>query len=136
MNLERITIVPDLCGGEPTIRGMRITVSQVLELLAGGMKPEEILQDFPYLEQADIAVDRNAVHYEQLWSTLPDGGSARIYYGNNTWNPTGIWEARAIPGSSRIMATAAPHHGMSAGSVILVDVNRGVDGKEPLTRLT
>lgn len=81
-------------------------------------------------------VDRNAVHYEQLWSALPDGSNARIYYGNNTWNPTGIWEARAIPGSTRIMATAAPHHGMSAGSVILVDPARGVDGQEPLTRLT
>jgi len=81
-------------------------------------------------------VDRNAVHYQHLWSAFPDGGNARIYYGNNTWNPTGIWEARAIPGSSRIMATAAPHHGMSAGSVILVDTTRGVDGPAPLTRLT
>lgn len=81
-------------------------------------------------------VDRNAVHYAQLWSALPDGSNARIYYGNNTWNPTGIWEARAIPGSSRIMATAAPHHGMSAGSVIRLDTARGVDGPEPLTRLT
>ncbi len=81
-------------------------------------------------------VDRNAVHYQQLWSAFPDGGNARIYYGNNTWNPTGIWEARAVPGSSRIMATAAPHHGMSAGSVVLVDTTRGVDGRAPLTRLT
>lgn len=81
-------------------------------------------------------VDRNAVHYQQLWSTFPDGGGTRIYFGNNTWNPTGIWEARAIPGSSRIMATAAPHHGMSAGSIILLDTSRGVDGPEPLTRLT
>jgi predicted esterase len=81
-------------------------------------------------------VDRNAVHYQQLWSALPDGRNARIYYGNNTWNPTGIWEARAIPGTSRVMATASPHHGMSAGSVILLDITRGVDGKEPLTRLT
>jgi hypothetical protein len=81
-------------------------------------------------------VDRNAVHYEQLWSALPDGGNARVYYGNNTWNPTGIWEARAIPGSARIMATASPHHGMSAGSVILLDTTRGVDGREPLSRLT
>ena len=81
-------------------------------------------------------VDRNAVHYEQLWSALPDGGNVRIYYGNNSWNPAGIWEARAIPGSSRIMATAAPHHGMTAGSVILLDTTLGVDGKEPLTRLT
>jgi hypothetical protein len=81
-------------------------------------------------------VDRNAVHYQQLWSAFPDGGGARIYYGNNTWNPTGIWEARAIPGSARILATAGPHHGLSAGSVIRVDVARGVDGPEPLTRLT
>lgn len=81
-------------------------------------------------------VDRNAVHYEQLWSAFPDGSNARIYYGNNTWNPTGIWEARAIPGTSRIMATASPHHGMSAGSIVLLDTTRGVDGKEPLTRLT
>jgi hypothetical protein len=81
-------------------------------------------------------VDRNAVHYEQLWSARPDGSNVRIYYGNNTWNPTGIWEARAIPGSSRIMATASPHHGMSAGSIILLDTSQGVDGKEPLTRLT
>ena len=81
-------------------------------------------------------VDRNAVHYQQLWSALPDGGNAQIYYGNNTWNPTGIWEARAVPRSSRIMATAAPHHGMSAGSIILLDTTRGLDGKEPLTRLT
>lgn len=56
-------------GREPTIRGMRITASQMLELLAGGMKPEEILQDFPYLEQADIDAcleyaARHAAHRE------------------------------------------------------------------------
>jgi uncharacterized protein (DUF433 family) len=54
MLIDRITILPDLCGGQPTIRGIRITVSQILELLAGGMSAEEILQDFPYLEKADI----------------------------------------------------------------------------------
>ena len=81
-------------------------------------------------------VDRNAVHYQQLWSARPDGGNVRIYYGNNTWNPAGIWEARSIPGSHRVMATASPHHGMSAGSVVLLDVTHGVDGREPQTRLT
>ena len=54
MSLERITIRPDVCGGEPTIRGLRMTVSQILEMLAGGMTAEQILQDFPYLERADI----------------------------------------------------------------------------------
>jgi uncharacterized protein (DUF433 family) len=69
MHIDRITIIPDVCGGEPTIRGMRITAGQVLEMLAGGMKPEEILRDFPYLEQADIDAcleytARHAAHRE------------------------------------------------------------------------
>jgi len=54
MPIDRITIKPDVCGGEPTIRGMRITVGHVLEMLAGGMTPEQVLLDFPYLEKADI----------------------------------------------------------------------------------
>ena len=54
MHIDRITIIPDVCGGEPTIRGIRITVSHVLEMLAGGMTSQEILQDFPFLEKADI----------------------------------------------------------------------------------
>jgi len=81
-------------------------------------------------------VDRDAVHYQQLWVTRPDGTAPAAFYGNNTLNPVGVWEARAIPGSGKIMATAAPHHGMTAGSIILVDPATGVDGLEPLTRLT
>ena len=81
-------------------------------------------------------VDRNAVFYEQLWSVRPDGTAPATFFGNNTFNPVGTWEARAVPGSQRIMATAAPHHGMTAGSIILVDPTKGVDGTEPITRLT
>jgi len=81
-------------------------------------------------------VDRNAAYYQQLWSVRPDGSNVRIFYGNNTFNPMGVWEARSVPGSNRVMATAAAHHAMTAGSIILVDVARGVDGLEPLERLT
>jgi len=52
--MERITIDTEVCGGRPCLRGMRITVSQVLEMLAGSMTREQILADFPYLESADI----------------------------------------------------------------------------------
>lgn len=51
---ERITIDPDMRGGKPCIRGMRITVYDVLGYLASGMSHEEILSDFPYLEDEDI----------------------------------------------------------------------------------
>ncbi len=81
-------------------------------------------------------VDRNAVFYQQLWTVRPDGTDVRIFYGNNTLNPVGIWEAQAVPGSHRVMATACAHHAMSAGSIILVDVRRGVDGPAPIERLT
>lgn len=53
--LTRITIDPEQCGGRPCIRGMRLRVIDVLELLAAGETPEEILVDYPYLEADDIA---------------------------------------------------------------------------------
>ena len=52
--LNRITHIPGLCGGRPTIRGMRIRVQDVLDLLAAGASRQEILEDYPYLEDADI----------------------------------------------------------------------------------
>ena len=53
-SLSRITIRSEQCHGQPCIRGMRIRVSDVLEMLAGGMSHEEILTDYPYLERDDI----------------------------------------------------------------------------------
>ena len=76
------------------------------------------------------------VLYQQLWTARPDGGGVRIYYGNNTWNPCGTWEARPVPGSTKVMAIAGPHHAMSAGSVVLIDTLKGIDGEPPITRLT
>ncbi len=52
--LRRITIDDAQCGGRPCIRGMRIRVTDVLELLSAGASIEEILQDYPYLEREDI----------------------------------------------------------------------------------
>lgn len=50
----RITVDPDLCNGRPTIRGLRITVETVLGYLGAGDSREEILQQYPSLEDADI----------------------------------------------------------------------------------
>lgn len=52
--LDRITLNPLQCGGRPCIRGMRIRVKDVLDLLASGSTEQEILDDFPYLEREDI----------------------------------------------------------------------------------
>jgi len=52
--MDRITFNPEQCGGRPCIRGMRIRVKDVLELLAAGLGESEILADYPYLEAEDI----------------------------------------------------------------------------------
>jgi uncharacterized protein (DUF433 family) len=52
--LQRITTEPGKCGGKPCIRGMRIRVVDVLELLANNILPEQILADYPDLEPEDI----------------------------------------------------------------------------------
>ena len=52
--LHRITVNPGTCGGRPIIRGMRIRVKDVLDLLAAGATRAEILADYPYLEDEDI----------------------------------------------------------------------------------
>jgi uncharacterized protein (DUF433 family) len=52
--LGRITVEPNQCGGRPCLRGLRIRVKDVLDLLAAGASREEILADYPLLEDADI----------------------------------------------------------------------------------
>ena len=57
--LERITFDPEVKGGRACIRGMRITVSLILNLLANGMTREEILEAYPYLEPEDVQAALN-----------------------------------------------------------------------------
>ncbi len=51
---QRITLNPEVCQGKPTIRNMRFTVAQMLQLLASGMSHREIPDDYHFLEEADI----------------------------------------------------------------------------------
>jgi uncharacterized protein (DUF433 family) len=52
--LHRITVDPNVSGGRPSIRGLRIRVKDILEMLAAGATREQILADYPYLEGDDI----------------------------------------------------------------------------------
>jgi uncharacterized protein (DUF433 family) len=52
--LQRITVDPRRCGGEPCVRGLRIPVTTVLRHLAAGMTPEEVVADLPELEVEDV----------------------------------------------------------------------------------
>ncbi len=51
---DRITVDPEQCGGRPCVRGLRIRVVDVLELLATGLSPAQVIQELPDLEPADV----------------------------------------------------------------------------------
>ena len=52
--LERITVDPSICHGQPTVRGLRYPVETLLELLASGMTIDEVIEDYPDLERDDL----------------------------------------------------------------------------------
>jgi uncharacterized protein (DUF433 family) len=58
--MERMTINPEQCGGQPCIRGMRIRVIDMLDLLVAGLTADEVLEELPDLEKEDIYA---ALHY-------------------------------------------------------------------------
>lgn len=51
---DRITVDPTVMGGKPCLRGMRVTVGTIIGLMASGASPSEVLQLYPYLEEADL----------------------------------------------------------------------------------
>ena len=61
--LQRITIEPDKCGGRPCVRGVRMRVVDILQLLSAGASFEEILSDYPFLVREDILA---AIEYAAL----------------------------------------------------------------------
>jgi len=58
--LDRITINPNVCLGQPTIRGMRITISVILKMVANGKSTQDVLKAYPELEPEDV---RQAMQY-------------------------------------------------------------------------
>ena len=57
--LKRITVEPGKCGGRPCIRGYRLRVSDILELIAAGASKDELLDEYPFLEAEDIVAALN-----------------------------------------------------------------------------
>jgi uncharacterized protein (DUF433 family) len=80
LELDRITIDPNRCMGQPTIRGMRITVSLILKQIAGEMSIEDILAAYPELEKEDIlqALKYAAWLASEKTVIIPVRGTARV----------------------------------------------------------
>ena len=81
-------------------------------------------------------INRHDTVYQSLWTTRPDGTATAHFYGNYSRNPCSIAEARAIPGSHKVVGTTTAHHMYTSGSIIVIDPYKGSDGDLPLERVT
>ena len=81
-------------------------------------------------------INRHDTIFQSLWVTRPDGSVTAHFYGNYTRNPCMQAEARAIPGSHKVVCTAMAHHSYTAGSLIVIDPGKGEDGLGPVERVT
>lgn len=96
----------------------------------------EIATDGTILYSRWDYIDRDNMPYMGLWSIHPDGSNARVVFKNYTHAPHCVFEAKPIPGSSKLVFTASAHHAQTMGSLVLLDPTAGTEGAGPMTRLT
>ena len=65
--LERITQIPGICDGQPTIRGMRITVKTIVDFISAGESKESLLKSYPYLSADDINAALEYASRKTVW---------------------------------------------------------------------
>jgi hypothetical protein len=133
------------CGGGPS-RPVAVYTLHVMDADGRNLQPLSAFEMFEWTPSVDDQgkilyarwdyVDRHNMPYMSLWSTLPDGTNAQAVFGNFTRNPHCMFEARAIPGSRKIIFTGSAHHAMVGGCLVRLDPGQGVDYDEPMTRLT
>ncbi|MBA4150206.1 MAG: hypothetical protein H0X66_19020 [Verrucomicrobia bacterium] len=81
-------------------------------------------------------VDRPACPIQSLWTINPDGTGLAGFYGNRVLTPGTFMDARAIPGSDAVIATAANHNGSCRGGIVTIDPSKGVNAREAVRNLT
>lgn len=133
------------CGGGPE-RPVAVYTLHVMNGDGTDIRPISAFESFEWHPCVDFSgrilyarwdyVDRHNQPFMGLWSTLPDGTGVQAVYGNFTWNPLSVFEARPVPGSHKIVFTASAHHSITGGSLVLLDPRQGTDDEAPLTRLT
>ena len=80
--------------------------------------------------------NRHEMYFHMLWWCYPDGTAVTHYYGNDTLFPMMVVEARPIPGTDRIVATAQGHHSYNTGTTVVLDTSRSENGEVPVRHVT
>lgn len=81
-------------------------------------------------------IDRDAVTHQNLWSTRPDGTSPMAVWGNAAPSPHCTFQAKPIPDSQKIIFTAAAHHSITGGSLVILDPSVDLNSQDALQRIT
>jgi hypothetical protein len=81
-------------------------------------------------------IDRDAVTHQNLWSMRPDGSNPMAVWGNESPKPHCTFQAKAVPGSGKIVCVASAHHAVTGGPVLLIDPTVHNNSQEAVTRVT
>ncbi|MBE0535226.1 MAG: discoidin domain-containing protein [Phycisphaerae bacterium] len=133
------------CGGD-NVRPVPVYTLHVMDGDGGGLRAISAFENFEWTPSVAHDgrilyarwdyIDRFNGHFMSLWSTNPDGTNGQLVYGNYTTKPQCIFEARAIPGSNKLVFTAAAHHSNMGGALVLLDRSAGSEYERPLRRIT
>ena len=133
------------CGGDD-YRPVPVFTLHAMDADGGNIRPLSAFENFEWAPSVANDgrilytrwdyIDRFNGHFFSLWSANQDGTNPQLVYGNYTVKPQVKFEARAIPGSSKLVFTAAAHHSICGGTLCLLDRSRGTEDAAPLTRLT
>ena len=93
-----------------------------------------LLQDGRIIYDRWEYVDRNFGDAQGLWTVNPDGTNHCVYWGNNTWSPGGVIDARAIPGTQTVLSVFGSCHDRPWGALAIIDRRLGVDGRASVIR--
>ena len=121
----------------PNLFSMNADGSNVIQI--GGNDLTELhgslLSDGRILYDRWEYVDRHFGPSFGLWTMNPDGTNHALFYGNNSWAPGAIIDARQIPGSERVVCIFGSCHDRPWGALAIVDRRMGMDGSEPVVKL-
>jgi len=81
-------------------------------------------------------VDKTALYMQSLWTVSPDGSNETAFFANNLAKPTAVLDARAVPGTSLVVASLTPHNGQAAGAIAMIDPALGKNNLQAITNFT
>jgi hypothetical protein len=124
---------------ESTVLARCDTDGHNMYLLSANNEPDytpTLLADGRVLYTRWEYTDKEQIRVQSLWTVNPDGSGVSVYWGNQSFWPDILFEARPIPGSHRVIFSGVGHHDVFSGSIGIIDRNQGLNYPHGLTKVT